>query len=593
MNSKQKIFIPFFGIFAAFFAYVCMQANNGIILPSASACEHDGNHYRGQGNLANDSKPETFGHGIQEYYICCKCHEMFFAKDGVPSGKWTPIQDLGESIASQIDENNPRATKLNVGNFLNLNVETIKMSSITGYDHEVAKVDGFGKIGFNGAYFDSDTFLTSYSNISFEVKFDGTYSNNSIHAFGKEQMFKTDGTKNTLDNNFVRIYKDTVETQTISPNVWYTVSINIGSGTGPVASNQLNSIYMEFGEVSHSVTLQSLRFGTTWDSGFQAKKHGISTSDGLTQISRKTIGGEDLFTVYGNGNLYFDDVMNKDNVPGQFFLSNYKYVSFDIYSTYHDAPHAYVPYSDVWMHPTATNWNWSSYHSEGLFVKSYQNQVEVDTFNVDQWYTFNFEIHNNINGAVRFELGATFTYITNVKFSVEPILGEVKTADDKPDYDPLGFALNNTTSTMTKVEEDGKACMKVVTTGKTELTFLDINTKIKQGDNLKAVGGAYHTGYGYFSVDVKVTKGNNFYWVISKEGVWHNATGACNDHNSDYLSFSDLYGNSVKSIMWYNNWYRMKVKLVTVQGDASWCPTWALNDEGGTELYICNLQFYA
>lgn len=145
---------------------------------------------------------------------------------------------------------------------------------------------------------------------------------------------------------------------------------------------------------------------------------------------------------------------------------------------------------------------------------------------------------------------------------------------------------------MTKVEEDGKACMKVVTTGKTELTFLDINTKIKQGDNLKAVGGAYHTGYGYFSVDVKVTKGNNFYWVISKEGIWHNATGACNDHNSDYLSFSDLYGNSVKSIMWYNNWYRMKVKLVTVQGDASWCPTWALNDEGGTELYICNLQFY-
>lgn len=124
MNSKQKIFIPFFGIFAAFFAYVCMQANNGIILPSASACEHDGNHYRGQGNLANDSKPETFGHGIQEYYICCKCHEMFFAKDGVPNGKWTPIQDLGESIASQIDENNPRATKLNVGNFLNLNVET-------------------------------------------------------------------------------------------------------------------------------------------------------------------------------------------------------------------------------------------------------------------------------------------------------------------------------------------------------------------------------------------------------------------------------------------------------------------------------------
>lgn len=519
MNSKQKIFIPFFSIFAAFFSYVCMQTNNGIILPSASACEHDGNHYRGQENLASDSKPEAFGHGIQEYYICCKCHEMFFAKDGVPSGKWTPIQDLGESIVSQIDENDPRATKLNVGNFLNLNVETIKMSSITGYDHEVAKVDGFGKIGFNGAYFDSDTFLTSYSNISFEVKFDGAYSSNSIHAFGKEQKFKTDGTINTLDNNFVRIYKDTVETQTISPNVWYTISIKVDGGAGPVASNQLNSICMEFGEASHSVTLQSLRFGTTWDSGFQAKKHGISTSDDLTQISRKTIGGEDLFTVYGNGNLYFDDVMNKDNVPGQFFLSNYKYVSFDIYSTYHDAPHAYVPYSDVWMHPTA-NWNWAFSHPEGLFVKSYQNQVEVDTFNVDQWYTFNFEIHNNINGAVRFELGATFTYITNVKFSVEPVVGETKTAEDKPDYDPLGFALNNTTSTMTKVEEDGKACMKVVTTGQTELYFLDIGTKIKQTDgSTKGVGGAYHGGYKYFSFDVKVAKGNNFYWAIPWEGI--------------------------------------------------------------------------
>lgn len=570
MNSKQKIFIPFFSIFAAFFSYVCMQTNNGIILPSASACEHDGNHYRGQGNLTSESKPETFGHGIQEYYICCKCHEMFFAKDGVPTGKWSPIQDLGESIVSQIDENDPRATKFNVGNFLNLNVETIKMSSITGYDHEVAKVDGFGKIGFDGAY-----------------------SNNSIHAFGKVQTFKTDGTINTLDNNFVRIYKDTVETQTISPNVWYTISIKVDGGAGPVASNQLNSIYMEFGEVSHLVTLQSLRFGTTWDSGFQAKKHGISTSDGLTQISRKTIGGEDLFTVYGNGNLYFDDVMSKDNVPGQFFLSNYKYVSFDIYSTYHDAPHAYVPYSDVWMHATA-NWSWASSHPEGLFVKSYQNQVEVDTFNVDQWYTFNFEIHNNINGAVRFELGATFTYITNVKFSVEPVVGETKTAEDKPDYDPLGFALNNTTSTMTKVEEDGKACMKVVTTGQTELYFLDIGTKIKQTDgSTKGVGGAYHGGYKYFSFDVKVAKGNNFYWAIPWEGIWHDAKGNCDPVKTEYLTFLDLSsGKPVNSIMGCNNWYRLKVKINDAQGN-DWCMTWGLNDEGGTELYICNLQFYA
>ena len=153
--------------------------------------------------------------------------------------------------------------------------------------------------------------------------------------------------------------------------------------------------------------------------------------------------------------------------------------------------------------------------------------------------------------------------------------------------------MNNTTSTMTKVEEDGKACMKVVTTGKTELYFLDIGTKIKQTDgSTKGVGGAYHGGYKYFSFDVKVTKGNDFYWAIPWEGVAHSATGYCESGKTEYLSFSDLHGNPVPSIMWYNNWYRLKVKINDAQGN-DWCMTWGLNDEGGTELYICNLQFYA
>ena len=44
--------------------------------------------------------------------------------------------------------------------------------------------------------------------------------------------------------------------------------------------------------------------------------------------------------------------------------------------------------------------------------------------------------------------------------------------------------------------------------------------------------------------------------------------------------------------MWYNNWYRLKVKVNDAQGN-DWCMTWALKDKDGTELYICNLQFYA
>lgn len=595
MKTKTKVFFVLLGSFSVLGCVIGARFGQGTLsnpLATEECSSHNGNHYKAYGGLDSETKPETFGYGIQEYYICCKCQKMFLAKDGVPSGSWTPIQDLRDDIVADINEKDYRATKLNVADFLNLDVGTIKMSSIDGYDHPVAKVEGFGKIGFNGAYFASDTFLEKYSTISFEAKFDGEYSNNKISTTGGEVYFTTDGKENSLNNDLVRIYKDTVQTNIINKDTWYTISIKVDDASSPSTVNPLSLVFMELGKTNHSLTLQSLRFGNDWDKGFQADELGISAGSGLKEISRKTIGGKDLIAVYGNGSIYFDNVRSEAGVPGQYFLSNYKYVSFDIYATYHDAPQAFVPYGDFWMHPT-DNWSWASSHPEGLFVKSYQNGVEVDNFNLDQWYTFNFEVANNPSYDVRFQLGATFAYITNVKFSTEPIVGETKTDNDKPGYDSLGFALNKSTATMQKVIEEGKECMEITTTEPTELYFEDIGVKQKMTDgSTKGVGGAYHSGYGYFSVDVKVMSGNNFYWVIPWQDCWHNATGAANSIDPNYLKFSDLYGNKVNSIMWYGNWYRMTVKINNAQGN-DWCMTWALNDTAGTHLFITNLQFIA
>lgn len=595
MKTKTKVFFVLLGSFSVLGCVIGARFGQGTLsspLAMEECSSHNGNHYKAHGGLDSETNPETFGYGIQEYYICCKCQKMFLAKDGVPNGTWTPIQDLREDVAAEIGEKDYRATKLNVADFLNLDVGTIKISSIDGFDHQVAKVEGFGKIGFNGAYFASDTFLTKYSTISFEVKFDGEYSNNKISTTGGDVSFTTDGKENSLNNDLVRIYKDTIQTTVINKDTWYTISIKVDDTSSPSKINPLSSIYMELGETSHSLTLQSLRFGTDWDNGFQADELGISAGSGLKEISRKTIGGKDLIAVYGNGSIYFDDVRSEAGIPGQYFLSNYKYVSFDIYATYHDAPQAFVPYGDFWMHPTA-DWSWAGSHPDGLFVKSYQNGVEVDKFNLDQWYTFNFEVANNPSYDVRFQLGATFAYITNVKFSTEPIVGEAKTDNDKPGYDSLGFALNKSTATMQKVIEDGKECVEIITTEPTELYFEDIGVKQKLTDgSTKGIGGAYHSGYGHFSVDVKVMSGNNFYWVIPWQDCWHNATGAANAIDADYLKFSDLYGNQVTSIMWYENWYRMTVKINNAQGN-DWCMTWALNEETGTHLFITNLQFIA
>lgn len=81
-------------LFAVLTVGLTVAFSSGEKFARAEGCHHVGNHYEG---IAATSKKS----GIREYWVCCECHEHYFAQ---PAGTWT---DAGVATIT-VDQNDDR-----------------------------------------------------------------------------------------------------------------------------------------------------------------------------------------------------------------------------------------------------------------------------------------------------------------------------------------------------------------------------------------------------------------------------------------------------------------------------------------------------
>lgn len=454
-----------------------------------------------------------------------------------------------------------------------------KVERVTKDGEEVIKAD-YRKVIFEGIQtletantsINPEFHAAGYTHVQFDMYIekageDGISFNTSlqnIQTDGKGQDWKDIVVEGVgTQGDFVRTYKNGVR-MPIREGAWYTVSMRVDNHSTDVSLVSYNS--------KHTIAyLKNLAFTNSFPEEVPFTANPLGFEAGVyTTVETTTKDGEEVIKVNGR-KVLFEDVMDGNGVKGDFFYSEYQYVTFDMYIESLGANGIALNTSQVYAYADGQGSDWNGEDNKGEYVRTYRNGVRTPV-NTGAWYTVSMKVESHSIDVSLVSPGIpSVIYLKNLSFTNE-------FAEFGSEF---GF-IAGTNTTLTQVVKDGEKVARV--DGKW-VYFQNVMTA--NGEK----GTFFDDGYKYVAFDMYIESvGNSFLFNTSGFNIWTNGQGydwrnnlAGNGKQGDYLR-SYLDGVSVPLNI--GAWYTVYMKVESFSSEAN-----ITAYQGAATIYLKNLTF--
>ncbi len=449
-----------------------------------------------------------------------------------------------------------------------------------------AVLEDNGKVFFedviDSAGHKGDFFASAYKYVTFDMYVDSATAflfNTSTHNIwlnGAGYDWSANPAGEFKQGDYLRTYVEGYRTP-LNAGLWYTVCMKVENYSPTVdisACGGPATIYLKNLTFTNDYPTEIAKLPLEPDPlGFVAGKDVTLTSvkkDGEKVI--KAVAKE-------NSQIYFKDVITEKGTKGKFFLTDNRYVTFDMYVESTGGFLFNTSTHNIWTNGAGYDWsaNPAGDATQGDFVRTYVEGYRTP-LKAGYWYTVSMKAEDWSDTVNLQAIGGEATvYLKNLRFN-DSFPTEVEKLPI--DLDPLGF-IGGTGTVVSKETKDGEEVVKAVLYGDGQNVFFK-NVITEAGEK----GKFFLLDDMYVTFDMYVESTSGFLFNTSTQNIWTNGTGYDWSGNGMQGSYLRTYVGEFRNPLNTDAWYTVSMKVEDYSNMVS------IQACGGpATIYLKNLTF--